>query len=318
MRRLLVCVAAATLITVTGTAYASPPEWANNGHKPKPTPSPTVTATPTPTAEPTPTETPTPTPTPTVDPTTPAPTVTPTPTPTPSSTPAGQVCTSPYFTTSNPNGGVSDGGYYVHNNLWNAANYPGTTGTTSVCSYHSWNHTGYAVNTGDGAVKTYPNVHKDFNAPAISSLTSLTSRWAMTSPGVGIYDVAYDLWLNGVPGSPEVMVWTENHNQRPAGNVVATGLVFGGITWNLWATSGNGYLAFALPADSTSAQPGWPSNRAVPSGSIDLLAMLRYLQSAGRVSATSTLGQVCYGVEVVDTGGAPATWNLTDFSLTSS
>jgi glycosyl hydrolase family 12 len=227
------------------------------------------------------------------------------------------VCTNPYFTTSASNGGVSDGGYYVHNNLWNAANYPGTTGTTSVCSFHSWNNTGQASNAnGDGAVKTYPNVHKDYSSPAISSLPVLTSKWAMQSPGVGIYDVAYDLWLNGVPGSPEVMVWTENHNQRPAGNVVASGLSFGGYTWDLWATSGNGYLAFAAPADGTSAQPGWPSNQVRATGQLDLLAMLRYLQSTGRVSSTSTLGQVCFGVEVVDTGSAPATWHLTDFAIT--
>src|SRR6188508_522817 len=30
----------------------------------------------------------------------------------------GSTCTNPYFTTSSSNGGVTDGGYYVHNNLW--------------------------------------------------------------------------------------------------------------------------------------------------------------------------------------------------------
>src|SRR5262245_53172254 len=28
-------------------------------------------------------------------------------------------CTNPVFVTSDPNGGWSDGGYYVHNNMWN-------------------------------------------------------------------------------------------------------------------------------------------------------------------------------------------------------
>jgi hypothetical protein len=234
-----------------------------------------------------------------------------------STDPAGQLCTSPYFTTSDTNGGITDGGYYVHNNLWNAAKYPGTTGTTSVCSFHSWNHTAQASNaSGTGEVKTYPNVHKDYSEPAISSLPALTSKWSMQSPGVGIYNVAYDLWLNGVPGSPEVMIWTENHNQRPAGDVVARGLSFGGYTWDLWATSGNGYLAFTAPPDATSAQSGWPSNEVRSSGQLDLLAMLRYLQSVGRVSSVSTLGQVCFGIEVVDTGGGAATWHLTDFAIT--
>jgi hypothetical protein len=286
----------------------------NRGH---PCPTPTDTSPSTTTTEPTTTSTSSTTDTSTTSTTTEPTTTSSTTSSTTTTAPAG-LCTSPYFTTSDPNGGISDGGYYVHNNLWNAAKYPGTTGTTSVCSFHSWNHTGQASNAnGTGEVKTYPNVHKDYSEPAISSLSALTSRWGMApSPGVGIYDVAYDLWLNGVPGSPEVMIWTENHNQRPAGDVVARGLSFGGMTWDLWATSDNSYIAFAAPADATSAQPGWPSNVARSSGSLDLLAMLRYLQSVGRVTSGSTLGQVCYGVEIVDTGGAPQTWHLTDFAIT--
>ena len=128
---------------------------------------------------------------------------------------AGSVCTNPYFTTSNSNGGITDDGYYVHNNLWNAANYPGTKGTTQVCSYRSWNHIGTASNTGDGEVKTYPNVHKDYSGPHRSPASpGSPRRYAATSPGVGIYNVGYDLWLNGVPND-EVMIWTDNHKQVP-------------------------------------------------------------------------------------------------------
>lgn len=220
--------------------------------------------------------------------------------------PTGTVCTNPYFTTSDPNGGITDGGYYVHNNLWNAASYPGTRGTTQVCSYHSWNHIGTATNTGDGAVKTYPNVHKDYSGRTIASFPRLTSTYAATPPGVGIYNVAYDLWLNGVPND-EVMVWTDNHNQTPAGSRFASGVSLGGHAWDVYATSGNGYLAFV------------PSNGArYPSGTVDLKAMLTYLVAHGRVAANSTVDQVCYGVEIVDTGGAPATWHFTDFSITDS
>ncbi|MFC8504486.1 hypothetical protein ACFUC1_19190 [Pedococcus sp. NPDC057267] len=223
--------------------------------------------------------------------------------------PVGSVCTNPYFTTSDPNGGVTDGGFYVHNNLWNAAKYPGTTGTTSVCSFHSWNHVASASNaSGDGAVKTYPNVHKDYSGRTIASFPKLVSSFAATSPNVGIYDVAYDLWLNGVPND-EVMIWTDNHNQVPAGNRFATGVSLGGHTWDVYATSDNGYIAFV------------PSGGArLTSGTVDIKAMLDYLVSLGRVTngSAATVDQVCYGVEVVDTGGAPATWQFTDFSLTDS
>jgi len=200
---------------------------------------------------------------------------------------------------------VTDGGYYVHNNLWNATSYSGTKGTTQVCSYHSWNHVASATNTGDGAVKTYPNVHKDYSGRSISSFTTLSSQFAHVSPGAGIYDVAYDLWLNGVPND-EVMVWTDNLRQTPAGTRFASNVSLSGHSWDVYATSGNGYIAFV------------PSNGArLTSGTIDLKAMLNYLVSTGRRAASDTVDQICYGVEVVDTAGAARTWNFTNFAITA-
>jgi hypothetical protein len=219
----------------------------------------------------------------------------------------GAVCTNPYFTTSNTNGGITDGAYYVHNNLWNVGGYPGTKGTTSVCSYHSWNHVATASNSsGDGAVKTYPNVHKDYDtARKISSFTTLTSKFSAISPQVGIYNVAYDLWVNGY--NDEIMIWTENHGQTPAGNKVASAVSLGGYTWDVYAESGNGYIAFV------------PSGGAKhTSGTIDLKAILNYLVSKGRRSASDGIDQICYGVEIVSTGGTPANWYFTDFSITDS
>lgn len=227
--------------------------------------------------------------------------------------PTGQVCTSPYLTLTGAGAGVSDGGYYVHNNMWNA--YPGTTQALAVCSYHSWNATTTATSQG-GAVQTYPNVHKDYHdwgsgyEPPLANYPTLTGTWAFQAPDVGVYDVAWDIWLNGVPGNREVMIWTQNRGQTPAGTVVATGLTFPGSytgTWDLWATSANGYLAL-VPSGGQAITDGW----------IGLRAVLDYLIAQGRVPADSTLGQIDFGVEVVDTGGAPATFRLTGFSITDS
>ena len=228
-------------------------------------------------------------------------------TPVPAPVPTGTLCTNPTFTTSHPNGGITDRGYYVHNNLWNASKYPGTTGTTEVCSYRSWNHTAYASNaSGNGEVKTYPNVHKDYSGRTISSFPRLTSTFAATAPGRGIYNVGYDLWLNGVPND-EVMIWTDNYRQVPAGSRFASGVSLSGYTWDVYATSGNGYIAFV------------PSGGArLTSGTLDIKAMLNYLVARGRVSASATVDQICYGAEIVDTGGSRATWRFTDFSITDT
>lgn len=202
----------------------------------------------------------------------------------------------------------SDGDFVVHNNMWNAGGYS-VTQSTQACSYKSWNTIVSADNNrNDGAVKTYPNVHKDYHdwgtgkEPAWSSIPSLKSTFAATGPKTGIYDIAYDIWMNGVPGNREIMIWTENQNQVPSGTKFAT-VTLSGISWDVWASSGNSYLAFVPKSSLTS-------------GSLDLKAMIDYLIAQGKVPANSTLGQVCFGVEVVSTNGVPATFRFTDFSLT--
>jgi hypothetical protein len=217
-------------------------------------------------------------------------------------------CTDPAFSTSEGDDGWSDGDYYVHNNMWNAADYS-VSQKLVACSAGNWSVTATADDdNGDGAVKTYPNVHKDYHdwgsgkEPPLRQYSRLTSTFAATSPHTGIYNVAYDIWLNGVPGNREVMIWTENYRQTPGGDRVARGLAFSGMTWDLYATDDNAYLAFV---------PSRPLTR----GSLDLKAFLDYLVDKGRVPATSTLGQICFGVEVVSTGGKPATFRFTDFSV---
>jgi hypothetical protein len=91
-------------------------------------------------------------------------------------------------------------GYIVHNNMWNAGGYH-VSQTTKVCSFANWYTVATADNAnGDGAVKTYPNVHVDFHnwstgfEPRVSTFTTITSRFAHQSPGaVGIYNFAFDL-----------------------------------------------------------------------------------------------------------------------------
>jgi hypothetical protein len=224
---------------------------------------------------------------------------------------SGDVCTSPTRKlTGPPSSGYSTQGYYLHNNMWNTSYALGPE-TLAACSYHSWYVTSRQTNHA-GAVLTYPNVHKDYTdwagyeGPRVSSFKSLTSRFAAKGPRVGIYNVAYDIWLNGVAdnNSTEVMIWTENYRQVPAGSKV-TSATFGGKTYDVWKTSDNRYIAFV-------------PRTVMYSGTLDLLAMLKWLQGRGWLSSTATLGQVCFGVEVVHTGGTTARWDFTDFAITDS
>ncbi len=308
------------------------------------TASPTPSATGTSAVAPT-TTTADPTPTPTQDPatTSPAPTVAPTtaapttaapttaaptpstsgsPTPTPStsgsptssttSTATGAVCTNPALVFDGQ-GSQGLGAYYADADIWNPA--PGMSQTMGVCSHGSWYTDDYVpTNLDQSSVKAYPNVHYDFHdwgtgyEPAISSFNTITGTYAGTSSGVGTYDVAWDIWINGVGGNAnELMIWTDNRNQTPSGSVVARNITVSGKTWDLWATSDNSYVAF-VPANGA----------AYPSGTLDLKAFMTYLMQDGRYSKTSTLGQVDYGIEVCSTAGQHSRFDVTDFSVTTN
>lgn len=224
--------------------------------------------------------------------------------PAPTSTAAGSAaCRHPQFQTSDPSGMWNLAPYFLMNDMWASSNYH-VTQTLYGCSYSNW----YVVATmdnsnGDGAVKSYPNSHRDFdNAPAINSFSSITSTFAETSPGTGIYEDAYDIWLNGIAtsGSTEVMIWTDNHGQTPSGSAQAS-VTIGGRTYTVWKTTGN-YIAFVADSNFSSA-------------TMNLLDFFKWLMSKGWLANNATLGQVDYGAELVSTNGVPATFTFSNFSV---
>jgi hypothetical protein len=223
-------------------------------------------------------------------------------------TPVSMTCTTPShvlpMNPANPQDGITLSGFYVDTDTWNAANYQ-VSQTMYVCDYDNW----YVVanmnnNTNDGAVKTYPNVHQDFNnGPKISSFSTISSSFAHTAPHVGIYEFAYDIWLNGdaSPGSTEVMIWTDNYNQVPSGSLQET-VTFDGQGYKVYKSGS--YIAFVETTNVTS-------------GTLDLSSFFNHIIAKGWIPATSTLSAIDYGVELVSTNGADAKFEVNDFSLTA-
>jgi hypothetical protein len=223
--------------------------------------------------------------------------------------PPSMTCTNPShvlpLNPSNAQDGITLSGFYVDTDTWNAMNYP-VTQTMYVCDYDNW----YVVanmnnDSGDGAVKTYPNVHMDFgSAPKISSFSTISSSFAHTAPHVGIYEFAYDMWLNGVAtnGSTEVMIWTDNYNQVPLGSSMET-VTFDGQTYNVYKSGS--YIAFV-------------ETNNVTSGTVDLLSFFNHVIQKGWIVSSSTVGAIDYGVELVSTNSMSATFAVNDFSLTTN
>jgi hypothetical protein len=186
--------------------------------------------------------------------------------------------------------------------MWNTQQTLGPQ-TMYVCSFDNW----YVVSNQkdqQGAVLTYPNVQENFTQ-TVGSFKAVTSTFAATSPHVGIYEVAYDIWFNGFDaGHVELMIWVDNYKQVPAGDKVDT-TTQSGKTYDVYRTNDGSYVAFVATANFTS-------------GTIDLLAVFNYMIGKKWIQASTPLSQIGFGPEIVDTAGGNATYQVTDFSITTN
>jgi Glycosyl hydrolase family 12 len=216
----------------------------------------------------------------------------------------GATCTDPSFTTSSDFGSETLGAYTVSNNMWNAGG-GGISQTLSACSSSDWSVNANVADD-EGGVKTYPNSAYNFaDPPEISSLAAVTSTFGSTLPASGEFEDAYDIWLNGTAGTggDEVMIWTDNQGQTPAGSQVGT-VAFDGQSYAVWQQAG-GPVTFV-------------SDTNVTGGDLNLLQFFQWLISQGYEPSGSTLNQVAFGAEIVSTNATPETFGFSNFSVSSS
>jgi hypothetical protein len=227
---------------------------------------------------------------------------------------AGQRCGHPTIIpmrTDNAQSGVTTGRYYVTNDAWNAKNYAGTSQTLYVCSYNSW----YAIATmdndsGDGAVKTSPNVQETWypTPTKLSRWEHITSQFSDVPPGTGpdygIWEFEYDIWLNGLADSKstEIMIWTYDNGQTPGGSLSGS-FRDAGQTYDVFRR-GPPYQYIAFVDRSYHL-----------SGQINLLDFFYYVISKGWMPRSSTLYQICHGVELVSTNGKAERFTFNNFAI---
>jgi hypothetical protein len=226
----------------------------------------------------------------------------------------GHTCTNPMVIPMNPENaqsGITKGGYYVTNDSWNAEHYIGLSQKLYVCSYDSW----YAVvtmnnATGDFAVKTSPNVQETWSPTPtrLSGWKSITSRFSDVPPGAGsnygIWEFDYDIWLNGLADSrsTEVMIWTYNDGRTPAGSPRGS-----------FTESGHTYDVYRSPPPYQYI--AFVDRRNDLSGHVNLLDFFNYVISKGWMPSSSTLYQICDGVELVSTNSRSEKFTINDFSV---
>ena len=112
--------------------------------------------------------------------------------------------------------------------------------------------------------------------------------------------MAFDIWV-GDGLTHELMIWTENWGQRPAGNVVGT-VTFGGFDYQVWRSgTGDGGIITYLSV--------------VPQLSGTMPLALFFADALTRGWTPTTTWQVDFGVEIVDTNGEPERFTFTDFYI---
>jgi hypothetical protein len=229
-------------------------------------------------------------------------------------TPAGNTCTKPTVIPMDPKNaqsGAAEGNYYVTNDTWNASRYSGLSQALYVCDYNNW----YAIatlnnDTSDGAVKTSPNVQETWypTPTRLSSWRSITSHYSDVPPGAGpsygTWEFEYDIWLNGLAdiNSTEIMIWTFDNGQAPSGSLIGS-FADGGHTYSVYRSPPPyQYISFV-------------DRNGKLSGDVNLQDFFRYVILKGWMPSSSTLYQICNGVELVSTNSKSEKFDINNFSI---
>jgi len=217
--------------------------------------------------------------------------------------PNGSMCTSPTWSSSgaeatDPIG--NNGVWWVNNDAWSGSHGPQTI---HVCNQSSWYAVSNQHNVG-GQVEAYPDTEYDIggrgnNTKTIAQYNSIASTFSEDYPSAGSWDAAYDLWLNN--WSTEIMIWNQwTGTQRYWPSEKSDVVTLGGVSY--WFQNlGGEYVFFRRSM--------------VTSGSVDILATLKYLMSQGLVKSTDIPTQLEYGVEICSTNGSE-TYPMTGLTFT--
>jgi hypothetical protein len=148
---------------------------------------------------------------------------------------------------------------------------------------------------------------------SINTYKSITSTFAEMGPPAGLYEYAYDIFVNsdtiGGPGTTEIMIWVDVFGDRvPAATAVEAAVSLDGQLYDVYETdnsTGGHYIVFV-------------ANKNFSSGPVDIFMFFNYVIEKNWLPANAPLNQICFGVEICETGGKEATFQFTNFSITAT
>lgn len=199
---------------------------------------------------------------------------------------------------------------YVGNDVWNPPG-AGHPQTIYVDNPGDWEVTA-DYPAGNTAVLSYPDIQQIYTTttdePApISGFSTIFSDPDISQPAAaksGDFEAAYDMWFQTAKGSAsqEIMLWIDNHGQRPAGNPVAT-TTFYGQKWTVWSNGAKlPLVSLVLNTNETS-------------GRIHILVIAQWLEANGYVPKGSGISEINFGWELCSTGGKALTFTVKGYDL---
>lgn len=193
----------------------------------------------------------------------------------------------------------NNGGYTIYNDEWGSGY---GSQTLWANTYKDWGV--YSTQPATSGVKSYANVSRSVGT-ALNSLSSSSSTYAVSLPGTGDWEAAYDIWLNG--SSYEVMLWVDRHgNVGPLGSSIGN-LSLDGRTWTVYVGSNgaNPVYSFVQTSNTTS-------------GTVNILNLLKWMENTKHYFSNPTLSTIQFGFEISGTGNTRQDFTVTNYSATAS
>jgi hypothetical protein len=190
---------------------------------------------------------------------------------------------------------------------------------------------------GNGSARAAPEAQQQFNnwcsngkntwsilcrtaalaAPTTISalLSQLTSTYAESTPhnSQTIAKWAWDNRLSNYSGYPdEVMVWLDDNgrcNSGSFGTQVHAPVTIAGPAWTPHRYPDSSEFIWSLDGAGTCAQQA--------SGTVDLLALLKWMQACGYAAPGASLSPLDGVFEICSTGGVPETFRLSSYPVTA-
>ena len=205
-------------------------------------------------------------------------------------------------------------GFVITSDGW--SNQPGEKYDLTVYNNSEQDWTDQVTANPCQCVSAYPSVEAFTSAGAgdggntpVTGYSSLTSTWNenMNANSGSVTHAMYDIWTG-----PSSNVWRNetaievDHTSTDTigvecGSVTATPVI-DGVTWD-FCGGNSGERTFYLP---TSA----------PTGSINILDMLKWEQANGHLPSTDIVGEVDFGWEILSTNSQPQLLTVNGYTLT--